>query len=34
MSLQIKNIDRLDGAARKKITDQADGLRERFAADV
>ena len=34
MSLQIKNIDRLDMAARKKITDHADGLRAGFIAEV
>ncbi len=34
MSLQIKNIDRLDGAARQKITDQAAALRARVAAEV
>jgi deoxyribodipyrimidine photolyase-related protein len=34
MSLQTKNLDRLDPAARKKITDQADRQRARFAAET
>ena len=34
MSLQTKNLDRLDPAARKKITDQSDRLRVRFAAET
>ncbi len=34
MSLQTKNLDRLDMAARKKITDQSDRQRARFAAEA